>query len=102
MPVTGRGPSRADPTSAARDRRQDRQLAAVGHRRLQAVEEADVLAAEVDVDEPAQVAVRVEALAQLLVRAKDGLQRVADRGALGLDGGGAARGVAQLRRELDR
>ena len=54
-------------SSAARDRRQDRQLAAVGNRGLQAVEEADVLAAEVDVDEAAQIAVRVEAIAQIAV-----------------------------------
>jgi len=39
--------------SAAGDGRQDRQLASRGNGRVQSVEEANVLAAEVDVDEPA-------------------------------------------------
>ena len=41
---------------AARDRGQDRQLVAVGDGRVEPVEEADVLAADVDVDEAAQAA----------------------------------------------
>src|SRR4028118_709511 len=62
------------------DGAQDPQRAAGGNRGLQAVEEADVLAAEVDVDEAAQVAACVEAFAQLAMRAKERLQRVADGG----------------------
>ena len=54
--------------SSARHRRQDRDLVAVGDRGLEPVEEADVLALEVDVDEAAQRAVAVgDPLAQLAV-----------------------------------
>ena len=59
----GAGSAAAEP---ARDGRQDRHLVAVGHLGREAVEEADVLTAEVDVDEAAQGAVVVgDALAQL-------------------------------------
>ena len=52
----------------ARDRGEDRDLVAVGDRRLESLEEADVLAAEVDVDEAPQLAVVAgDPLAQLAV-----------------------------------
>ena len=66
--------------AAARDRRQDRHLVALGDLGVEAVEEADVLAAEVDVDEAAQAAVGVgDPLAQLAVLGVERLEHLADR-----------------------
>src|SRR5262245_36141002 len=45
---------------------------------IKAILEADVLAAHVDVDEAAQVAVLGNSLAQLAVRLEDGIEHLAD------------------------
>src|SRR6185312_8013953 len=75
---------------------------AVGDRRLEAFEEADVLAAEVHVHEPPQGAAVVghprAQLAVLLVQAR---QRLPHRRAIDPRLGLVAGGVAQLRRQLD-
>ena len=57
---------------------QDRDLVAVVHGRLQAVEEPDVLAAHVDVHEPAQVAVLSDPVAQAVVAVVQPVQHLAD------------------------
>ena len=70
---------------------------------VEAVEEADVLAADVDVDEAAQAAVLGDPLAQLVEaarRARRAPRRPSPPSTLGL--GLAAGGGAQLRRDLDR
>src|SRR4051812_26496425 len=67
------------PALAAGDGRQDRDLGAVGHRRLEAVEVADVLAGQEDVDEPAQAAVvAADARSQLAVLGIERLEHLAD------------------------
>ena len=68
--------------------------------RLQALLEADVLAADVDVDEAAQVAVLGDPLAQVAVGVEDGVEHLADGGALDLELGLAAGRGAQLGRDL--
>src|SRR5215218_1926963 len=99
-------PDRARPpagrASAAGDRRQDLDLVAVGHRRLEAVAEADVLAVHVDVDEPAQGAVAVgQPVAQLAVALEQRVEHLADRPALELELTLAAGRRPQLRGDLD-
>src|SRR5438105_5373480 len=67
--------------SATRDGREDLHLVTLGYRGVQPVAEADVLAADVDVDEAPQAAVAVgEALAQLLVLGVQRLEDLADGG----------------------
>src|SRR6476619_5067558 len=62
---------------AARDRGQDRQLGAVLDGRREAVEETDVVAGDVDVDEPTQRAVLViQARAQLVVSLKQAVEHL--------------------------
>src|SRR3954471_3651323 len=97
-------PSKRPPaTSAARHRGQDLDLGTVGHRGLESVEVADVLPADVHVDEAPQAAVAVgDALAQLAVRRVDGVEHLADRPALTAQGGLAADRGAQLGGQLDR
>src|SRR5215218_4287211 len=91
------------PGSAARDGRQYRDLVAVGDRRRQPVEEADVLALQVDVDEAAQLPVLArEPVAQLAVLGVQRLEHLADGRAVGARLRGTAGGGPQLRRELDR
>src|SRR3954454_137096 len=81
---------------------QDRQLVAVRHRRVQAVEEADVLAAQIHVHEPAQAAVVVgHPRAQLAVLGVEAVERLPHRRAVDPRLGLIARGVAELRRQLD-
>ena len=71
---------------AAGDGRQDRELGPVGDRRLEAVAEADVLAADVDVDEAPQRAVVVgDALAQLAEALEQARRAPPDGRALELD-----------------
>src|SRR4051812_29708644 len=90
----------ADGGSAAGHRRQDLDLAALAHRRLQAVGVADVLAVDVDVDEATQLAVVVaDALAQVRVLGVDAVEHLADGRARGRHGGRAAHGSPQLGRE---
>src|SRR5262245_45278637 len=89
-------------SSATRYGGQDLHLVAVGHGRVQSGAEADVLAADVDVHEPAQAAAAVgESVAQLAVLGVQRLEHLADGGTAGLDRAAAARRVAQLRGELD-
>ena len=57
---------------------QDRDLVAVLDRGVEAVEEADVLAADVDVDEPAQAAVLGDPAAQLAVTLVQRVEHLAD------------------------
>src|SRR6187397_1551437 len=65
---------------------QDLHLVGVGHGRVQSVAEADVLAADVDVDEPAQPAVAIrQPVAQLAVLGVQRLEHLADGRAAGLD-----------------
>src|SRR5215216_847926 len=98
---SARTTSRAPLTAG--DRRQDRDLVAVGDRGREPLEEADVLAPQVDVDEPAQLAVVArDAGAQLAVAGVQRLEHLADRAPVGPRLGGAAGGLAQLRGELDR
>src|SRR5215211_7780769 len=87
---SARTTSRAPLTAG--DRRQDRDLVAVGDRGREPLEEADVLAPQVDVDERAQLA----------VAGVQRLEHLADRAPVGPRLGGAAGGLAQLRGELDR
>src|SRR5215216_2539262 len=75
---SARTTSRAPLTAG--DRRQDRDLVAVGDRGREPLEEADVLAPQVDVDEPAQLAVVArDAGAQLAVAGVQRLERVLER-----------------------
>src|SRR3954447_14629238 len=60
--------------SATGDGRQDRHLVAVCQLGLESVREADVLAGDVDVDEPAKVAVLRDPLAQAVVGFEDGVK----------------------------
>ena len=64
--------------SAAGDRGQDRDLVAVLDGRVEPVEEADVLAADVDVDEPAQAAVLGDPAAQLAEALVQRVEHLAD------------------------
>ena len=74
------GSGSAARASAARDRRQDRHLVGLADRGVEPVEEADVLAPEVHVDEAAQAAVGVgDPLAQLAVLGVERLEHLADR-----------------------
>ena len=86
---------------AAGDGGEDRHLVAVGDGGLEAVLEADVLAADVDVDEAPQVPVLGDALAQAVVLVEDRVERLADGPALDLELALAAGGGAELRRDLD-
>src|ERR1044072_2025369 len=86
--------------SATRDSRENGYLVALAHRRVEALLEADVLAADVDVDEAAQVAVLGEPRPQVGVRLEDGVEHLADRGAGNLQLGVAAGRGAQLGRDL--
>src|SRR6476469_1978604 len=87
--------------SAAGDGGQDRHLVAVGDRRLEAVQEADVIAAHVYVDEPAQPAVLGDPAAQLAVAVVQGVEHLADRGALDARGRLAVGGGSKLGGDLD-
>src|SRR6266508_2202424 len=81
---------------------QDLDFLPVGHRRREPVAEADVLAVDVDVDEPAQPAVAVgQAIAQLAVALEEGVEHSAHGGAVDAHRALAACGFAQLGRELD-
>src|SRR5918995_4644549 len=71
--------------SASGDRGQHRDLVPVAHLGGEPVLEPDVLARHVDVDEPAQVAVLGDALAQVPVEREDLLERVTHRRALDLE-----------------
>src|SRR6185312_7810343 len=79
--------------SAARDRGQDRHLVTVLDGGVEAVEEADVLAVDVDVDKAAQPAVLGDAAAQLAEALVERVKDLADgrpvdaRGGLALGGG---------------
>jgi hypothetical protein len=85
----------------ARDRGQDLDLLAVGDGRVEPVAEADVLAVDVDVDEPPQGAVAIgQAVAQLAVALEQRVEHRADGGALDADGALAPGGLAQLGRQL--
>src|SRR5689334_16251371 len=88
--------------SASGHGRQDRQLVAVGHRSVEAIEEADVLAAQVHVHEAAQAAAVVgHPRPQLAVLGVEAVERLPHRRAVDLRLGLVAGGVAQLRRQLD-
>src|SRR3982751_4331658 len=76
---------RARIASAAGDGGQDRHLVAVVHGRVEAVLEADVLAGDVDVHEPPEVAVLRDPLAQAIVLVEDGVEGLAHGPALNLD-----------------
>src|SRR3954454_17630011 len=95
-------PSKRPPaTSAPRHRGQDLYLGPVGHRGLQTVEIADVLAADVDVDEAPQTALAVrDPLAQLVVGRVDRVEHLGHGGALARQGRLAPRRGAQLRGQL--
>src|SRR4051794_7246384 len=87
--------------SAAGHRGKDLHLAPVGHRRLEPLEVADVLASDVDVDEAPQPTVAVgDPLAQLAVLGVDGLEHLADGRTLGAERRLAADRRAQLCRQL--
>src|SRR4030095_12235789 len=82
----------------SRDRRHDRQLVARLERRLQVLEEADVLAVHEDVDEALHLARLVaDALADAGIARIEIGQQCGHRAALRLDGLGAARELAQRR-----
>src|SRR5262245_35383670 len=85
---------------ATRDSRQDRDLVALADRGLEALLEADVLAADVDVDEAAQVAVLGDPLAQVGVRLEDGVEHLAHGRAGHLHLGVATGCGAELGRDL--
>src|SRR5262245_17854768 len=82
------------------DGRQDRYLRSIGDLSLEPVLEADVLAADVDVDEAAQVAVLGDPVAQRAVRLEDRVEDLADRRTADLQLGLAVGGGAQLGRDL--
>src|SRR5947209_6420016 len=88
--------------SAAGHRRQDRHLVAIGHRRVEAVHEPDVLAADVDVDEPAQPAILGDAAAQLAVAVVKGVEHLADGLAVDARRRLAVGGGSELGWDLDR
>src|SRR4051812_26156706 len=96
-------PSKRPPaTSAPRHRGEDLHLGAVGDRRLQTVEVADVLAADVDVDEAPQPTLAVgDPLAQLAVRRVDRVQHFGYGAALSGQRRLAADRGAQLGWQLD-
>ena len=71
--------------SATGDGREDGHLGAVVDLGLEALLEADVLAADVDVDEAAQVAVLGDPLAQPAVRLEDGVEDLANGRATDLE-----------------
>src|SRR5262249_42511678 len=78
--------------SAPGDRREDGYRLAVGHRSVEAVEEANVVVGHEHVDEPAQAAVVVEeAVREAGVGGIEALQDLRHGGALHLDGGTPAR-----------
>src|SRR5690348_13074938 len=87
--------------SAAGDCGQDRHLVAVGDGGVEAVQEADVLAADVHIDEPAQPAVLGNPTAQLAVAVIQGVEHLADRGTVDGRGGVAVGGGSELRGDLD-
>src|SRR4051812_3449555 len=66
------------PDSAPRNRRKDRDLVAVLDRRVEPVEEADVLAAHVDVHEAAQVTVHRDPVAEAVVAVVEAVEHLAD------------------------
>src|SRR5215211_4909437 len=66
--------------SAARDGREDRHLVAVLDRRVEPLEEANVLAAYVYVHEAAQVSVLGDAVAQPVVAVVEAVEHLTDRG----------------------
>src|SRR4051812_44925466 len=94
------GPKR--PMSAAGDRGQDRHLRPVRDLGLEAVAEPDVLAAYVHVDEAAQLAVVADPLAQVAVAVEEGVEDLADGGAVDLGLRLALGDRAQLGGNLDR
>src|SRR3954468_3616471 len=99
------GPRRCEglQPSAAGDRGEDGDLVAVLDGRVEPVQEADVLAAHVDVHEAAQVAIDGDPLAQAVEAVVEAVQHLADRGRLvDLRLGLAASDTAQLRRDLHR
>src|SRR5262249_22568562 len=74
----------------------------VGHLRVEAIEEADVLVVEEHVDEAAELpAVVVEALAEPRVRAVERAEHLADGAAVEAHLGRAAGEAAQLRRDAN-
>src|ERR1700744_2413548 len=76
---------------AAGHRREDYDRVAVLDARLEAVEDADVLVVQVDVDVAVQLALGVEQLGRgFRVRGGQGTQHLTDVGARGVDLGGAA------------
>src|SRR5687767_752778 len=81
---------------------QDRQLAPVGNRCVEAVLEADVLAAYVDVDETTQLAVVGDPRPQVLVLREERVEGLPHRAAFDLDLGVAADDCSQLGWNLDR
>src|SRR5262249_36104223 len=98
-PTASRCPRRAFTSgSAAGDGGEDRHLVAVGDLRVEAVLEADVLAGDVDVDEPAQIPVLGDPLAQAVVLVEDRLERLADGGSLDLQLAPATGGRPDVRR----
>src|SRR5437763_9462220 len=88
--------------SAAGDRGEDRHLVAVGHWRVETVQETDVLAADVDVDEPAQPAILGDAAAQLAVAVVKGVEHLADGLAVDARRRLAVGGGSELGWDLDR
>src|SRR5581483_4669059 len=94
--------SHASSWSAAGDRGQDRDLVAVLDGRVEAVHEADVLAADVDVDEPTQSAVLGDPAPELPVAVVEGVEHLADGRALDFGRGLPTGGRTQLRRDLHR
>ena len=75
----------AGPPSPTRDRGQDRDLITFVDLRLQPLLKANVLTADIDVDEAAQVAVLGDPLTQVPVGLEDGIEDLADGGARDLD-----------------
>src|SRR6202012_52034 len=88
--------------SAAGDRRDDGDRLTVGHRRLESLEEPDVLVVEENVDEPPELSGVVEqALGEARVGGVEGLQGLADGGPVDRHLPGASGEVAQLGRDSD-
>src|SRR5437763_1605466 len=81
------GRARRLPGLAAGHRRQDRHLIAVADGRLETVEEAYVLSAHVYVDEASQAAIFGDPAAELAIALIQGVEHLADRGAVDLRGG---------------
>src|ERR1700743_2266971 len=84
----------------SRDRRQDRDHVSVGDGRVEVVEEADVLLADVDVDEPPQTTVLGDPAAELAVTLIERVERFADGRAVDAGDALAARRLAQLGGDL--